>query len=274
MFSDSLTSYFHKDTASARAYITNASSTATVFLRSVVEICDSVTYCEHTFENNGGMAMIEKSSESLRVFVMAAFAMLMSNFEVFQKKQFADLVDSNDFMNGFDDIELAKRLEKEGCSITLYRILAARGEPREPGQIVADSLTSWHNPSRVNQYFKIVFPTINIYSNSVAAELELMWQLRHSIVHTGGTITREDAAKVSSLRRFSDQKLVLEGSFILEVGRRLHVIVKQVSAILECELRKRFIRQEGESDAEVDEIIKEIVGCTSTRPSWFEIKTS
>ncbi|MFM0125682.1 hypothetical protein P0D73_43785 [Paraburkholderia sp. RL18-101-BIB-B] len=218
--------------------------------------------------------MIDKSSESLRVFVMTAFAMLMSNFEVFQKQQFSELVDSNDFMDGFDDLELAKRLEKEGCNITLYRILAARGEPREPGQIVADSLVSWHNPSRVNQYFQIIFPKINIYSNSVIAELELMWQLRHSIVHTGGTITREDAAKVSSLRRFSDRKLVLEGSFILEVGRRLHVIVKQASAILERELRKRFIRQEGESDAEVDEIIKEIVGCTSPVPSWFEIKTT
>lgn len=273
MFSDSLTSYFHKDTASPQWDITNAGSTATVFLRSVVEICDSATYCERAFENNGDKPTIDKSSESLHVFVMSAFAILMSHFEVFQKQQFAELIDSNDFMDGLDDLELARRLEKEGCNITLYRILAARGEPREPGQIVADSLASWHNPSRVNKFFQIVFPKINIYSNSAIAELELMWQLRHSIVHTGGIVTREDAAKVSSLRRFSDQKLVLEGRFISEVGKRLHVIVKQASITLESELRKRFIRQEGESDAEVDEIIEGIVGCTSPIPSWFEIKT-
>ncbi|WP_412024046.1 hypothetical protein [Burkholderia cepacia] len=205
---------------------------------------------------------------------MSAFTMLMSHFEVFQKQQFAELVNSSDFMDGFDDLELAKRLEKEGCNITLYRILAARGEPREPGQIVADSLASWHNPSRVNQYFKIIFPKINVYPNSAIAELELMWQLRHSIVHTGGIVTREDAAKLASLRRFGEKKLVLEGHFILEVGKRLHVIVKQATDMLESEIRRRFIRHEGDNDADVDEIIKEIVGCASTIPDWQEIKAS
>lgn len=267
MFSDSLTSYFHEDSGQWYSRPLNEAP-ATTFLRSVVEICESVSYCEEVFVRSGDSPTGSPASGSLRVFVMSAFAMLMSHFEIFQKLQFAELVDTQDFMEGFDDTELAKRLEKEGCAVTLHRILAGRGDPREPGQIVADSLGSWHNPSRVNQYFQIIFPKVNIYSNSAIAELELMWQLRHSIVHTGGVVTREDAAKVSSLRQFRDRKLVLEGQFIMQVGKRLHMIVKQVTSLLEGEVRKRLIRSEYDDDPEGT--VKIIVGCESPNQTWFE----
>lgn len=267
MFSDSLTSYFHE--ASRQWYSRPLNEPpATTFLRSVVEICEAATYFEEVFERGGDSAAESRASESLRVFVMSAFAMLMSHFEMFQKLQFAELVDTLDFMEGFDDMELAKRLDKEGCAVTLHRILAGRGDPREAGQIVADSLSSWHNPSRVNQYFQIIFPKVNIYSKSAIAELELMWQLRHSIVHTGGVVTREDAAKVSPLRQFRDRKLVLEGQFMIQVGKRLHLIVKKATNLLEGEVRNRLIRSEYHDDPEGT--IKSIVGCESPNLAWFE----
>jgi hypothetical protein len=267
MFTDSLTSYFHKDSDQWYARPLNEAP-ATTFLHSVVDICESVSYCEDAFAKINGAEAQSRSDESLRAFAMSAFAMLMSHFEMFQKLQFAELVDTQDFMDGFDDTELAKRLEKEGCTITLQRILAGRGDPREPGQIVADSLSAWHNPSRVNQYFQAIFPKIAIYSNSAVAELELMWQLRHSIVHTGGVVTREDAAKVVSLRRFRDRKLILEGEFITQVGKRLHMIVKQATGLLEAEVRSRFIHSEFIDDPEG--IIESVVGCESPNQSWFE----
>ncbi|WEY41530.1 hypothetical protein [Paraburkholderia sp. SUR17] len=200
---------------------------------------------------------------------MSSFAMMMSHFEMFQKNQFAQLVDTQDFMVDSDDMALAKRLEKEGCAVTLHRILVGRGSPREPGQIIADSLGSWHNPSRVNQYFQIIFPKLNVYSKPAIAELDLMWQLRHSIVHTGGVVTREDAVKVSQLRKFEDRKLVLEGEFIMEAGRRLHMIVKHATSLLETAVRDRFIRPEDGEDYE--QIIQGIIGCNSSNHKWLEV---
>lgn len=267
MFSDSLISYFHEDSGQWYSRPLNEAP-ATTFLRSVVEICESVSYCEEILVRSSDSPAESRIAESLRVFVMSAFAMLMSHFEMFQKLQFAELVDTQDFMEGFDDAELAKRLEKEGCAVTLHRILAGRGDPREPGQIVADSLGSWHNPSRVNQYFQIIFPKINVYSNSTIAELELMWQLRHSIVHTGGVVTREDATKVSSLRQFRDRKLVLEGQFIMQVGKRFHMIVKQATSLLEGEVRKRLIHSKYDDDPEGT--IKSILGCESPNQTWLD----
>lgn len=268
MFPSSLTSHFHEKSHEWFQYPLNEAP-ATTFLHRVVEICESISHCEVIFLKDGDKSSGSRSSESLRVFVMSSFAMMMSHFEMFQKNQFAQLVDTQDFMVNSDDMALAKRLEKEGCAVTLHRILVGRGSPREPGQIIADSLGSWHNPSRVNQYFQIIFPKLNVYSKSAIAELDLMWQLRHSIVHTGGVVTREDAVKVSQLRKFTDRKLVLEGEFIMEAGRRLHMIVKHATSLLESVVREGFIRPEDGEDYE--EIIQGIIGCKSPNHNWLGV---
>jgi len=170
-------------------------------------------------------------------------------------------------MYSIDDVHLAKALEKEGCSISLLRVLAGRGDPREPGQIVADALTGWHNPDRVNAYFRLIYPTFNFYSNDAKDELEVLWQLRHSIVHTGGTITREDAAKVRSLRGYNDRKIVLGTEFFPAFARRFHIMVQLSVEGLEVQVRKAF--RSGEDAESDDGIIKEVVGIGSPRKSWF-----
>ncbi|MNG07339.1 hypothetical protein D3C84_906340 [compost metagenome] len=53
-----------------------------------------------------------------------------------------------------------------------------------------------------------------------------MWQLRHSIVHTGGTITIPDAQKVSELSALSGKTIAFENNFIYEVARKIHPLVK------------------------------------------------
>lgn len=267
MFTTNLTSYFHKDSEEWYTRPLNEPP-ATSFLHSVAAICESVSHCEKALASADDPEESARSADSLRSFAMSAFAMLMSHFEVFQKLQFAELINSLDNLSTFDDLELAKRLEKEGCSITLLRILSGRGDPREPGQIIANSLTGWHSPSRVIQYFRTIFPAVSIYSNSAATELELMWQLRHAIVHTGGVITRENTVKVPSLRRFNDRMLVLDGGFIAEVGKRLHLIVKQATDLLQAEVHSRLKKSEFIEDSQAT--IEGLVGCDSPNRAWFE----
>jgi hypothetical protein len=196
---------------------------------------------------------------------MATFALLLSHFETFQKAQFAILLNTLDYLQGVSDMEVVKRLERAGCELSLQRIVAGRGDPREPGEIFADSMPGWHNPGKVNEYFRAMFPKTNVYSNEVIEELELLWQLRHSIVHTGGVITREDAMKVPALRRLSERQIVFSKGFISAVGRRLHIIVQLSMQQLEGIFRKS-LRPDVE---EPEDLIDATVGCSSPRKSWF-----
>jgi hypothetical protein len=266
LFSRALTEYFPRESLSW-ATSSLEDPPATVFLKEVAHICDSINHCAHHFPRKKNQEFTSDSADAFQRLSMSAFALLLSHFETFQREQFATILNNIDFMQAIDDVELAKRLEKVGCTLSLQRILTGRGEPREPGQIIADSLPGWHNPERVNSYFRVMLPAVNAFSNDVVTELELMWQLRHSIVHTGGVITREDAIKVAALRDFRDRRLKFDESFIPAVGRRFHIITEVTMQQLESAVRKVFIPLDSVEDTE--SIIGIIVGYDSPRRSWF-----
>lgn len=236
---------------------------ATTFLKEVTHVCDSINQCSRSFSRKKDGTFTADSADAFQRLSMSAFALLLSHFETYQREQFAILINTLDYMDTVDDVELAKRLAKAGCELSLQRILTGRGDPREPGQIIADSLPGWHNPERVNSYFRAILPTVNLFSNEVVSELELMWQLRHSIVHTGGVITREDAIKVSALRMFRDRRLRFTEGFVPAVGRRFHIIVQFSMQQLEAAVRKGFLPLD--SPEETDGIIETIVGYDSPR---------
>ena len=54
----------------------------------------------------------------------------------------------------------------------------------------------------------------------------MLWQLRHSIVHTAGTIGRPDAQKVPDLASFGNHEIVAPPTFIDATARRLHRVVR------------------------------------------------
>lgn len=91
---------------------------------------------------------------------------------------------------------------------------------------MADSLNSWHNPAKVKQYFQCFPIKYNLFSNDSIKKLAVLWQLRHSIVHTGGTLTQADSQKVEKLHKFGNKQIVFENNFIFEVSRKIHPIVK------------------------------------------------
>lgn len=47
-----------------------------------------------------------------------------------------------------------------------------------------------------------------------------------SIVHTGGTITLPDAQKVDELREFGGKTIAFQRTFIMDVARKMHPLIK------------------------------------------------
>lgn len=263
MFSRPLTSYFPSATLQWIGTPLDEPP-ATTFLKEVAHICDAVTHCSRHFARKKDKSFTKDSFDSFQRLSMSSFALLLSHLETFQKAQYATIINCVDFLSGPDDQELAKRLEKCGCVLSLERILAGRGDPREPGEIVADSMKGWHSPEKVNAYFRVVFPQVQVFSNDAVTELELMWQLRHSIVHTAGIITREDSIKAPALAGLCERRLVFSEGFIPAVGRRLHIMVEAALAQLGAAFRKELRPTE-----EPEGLIESAVGLDSPRRSWF-----
>jgi hypothetical protein len=79
---------------------------------------------------------------------------------------------------------------------------------------------------KANKYFSAFGLNRQFYGNSEIKRLRTLWQLRHSNVHTGGTITVPDAQKVPELAASSGKTIAFENNFIYEVARKIHPLVK------------------------------------------------
>lgn len=130
---------------------------------------------------------------------------------------------------------------KHDISIDIERFSAFRSNPAAVGLIIADSLKNWQSPSIVNKYFKAfglkksAGHPLDFYSNDTKETLSILWQMRHSIVHTASTITIPDSQKIEKLKGFAGKEIVLDLPFIMEVARKFHPIIKESTGHLkEC----------------------------------------
>jgi len=105
---------------------------------------------------------------------------------------------------------------------------------------MADSLTGWHNPDRVNTFFDAFGLKRQLFASDDCARLKVLWQLRHSIVHTGGTLTLPDAQRVTELSEFGNKKLVFENNFTYEMSRKLHPLVKRATGEIGISFKDRL----------------------------------
>lgn len=242
---------------------------AGVFLREIIAICDSVTHCTRHFARKKDGSFTKDSADSYQAILTSSFAVVMSHFEIFQRQQFAGLINNLDFIRTVDDANLAKGLEKFGCELSIVRLLAGRGDPREPGHIIADALNGWHDPAKVNSLFSLIFRDITLYSNEFCREISLMWQLRHSIVHTGGVITREDCFKHPQLHGYQDRRLRFDEGFIAAVARRFHIIIQKSLDPIKARVRTSLSTETLEGE-DLDDWANIICGYSSPRASWFK----
>ena len=197
---------------------------ATAFLKSVNLAKNASLQCIHNFKDN------KAAINGQQVINGGLLASIMGNLETFQKYLFAYMFEYSVYLNSFN---LENFLKAINASVDVIRMSSFRDNPAAVGLVLSDNLTKWHSPEGVNTYFR-AFQLKNaggkmpdFYESKVVDDLRVLWQMRHSIVHTASTVTIPDSQKVAKLSSFGGKVIALEPLFISEVARKLHPIIKK-----------------------------------------------
>lgn len=203
-------------------------SPASAFLRYLVEAKSAIDLCVRSLPKKAGGGFTQASEDSIQYLIVASLPAIMGHFETYQRYLFAGMFDLSVHLEKFDINSFFKSLEKEtSINLDWGRLAAHRAAGAgSVGSLLADSMTSWHSPEKVNKYFGCFRLNYEPFGNTERTRLKTLWQLRHSIVHTGGTLTLADAQKVKSLEGLGDRKIAFENNFIFEVARKLHPLIK------------------------------------------------
>jgi hypothetical protein len=250
-----------------------AKSPATVFLKYVVDAKDAVTKCSIKFNGKQGGSYNKDSLNSLRLLTAATLPAVMGHFETYQKLLFAGTFEATRFTKDFDMDRFHNELKKMGeIEIKVNRIGAYRGQPAPMGQIIADSLGGWHNPEKVNSHMKLLVKNVNFFSGKEMEELRVLWQLRHSIVHTGGWLTLPDAQKVGDLKSYGNKPVIFDSNVIVvAVHKKMHSLVKDATHRLENGFKSLL---QGNLSPEAEEEIRLLFQVDSPNPKLLQRKPS
>ena len=220
-----------------------AKSPATAFLRYVVSAKDAANQCLLKFKTTARSRTYTRDAlDSIHMINAGLLAAIMGNFETYQKYLFANMFEYSIYVNHFELQKCLKSLKESvkaekstKFEVDFTRIAGYRDSKVSVGLVLADQLSNWQSPSIVNSFFKsygladVHGRKLEFYSNDDKEKLSVLWQMRHSIVHTASTITLPDSQKVTSLNRFGGKVISLDTQFIYEVARKLHPIIKSAT---------------------------------------------
>lgn len=213
-----------------------AKSPATAFLKYVVDAKNASEQCKK-FKAAPHAAYTPEAKNSYQTINAGLHASIMGNFETYQKYLFARMFEYSIYLTDFDLKKFIAQLQDDGrtsLSIDLERLSAYRSNSVAVGLIIADSLKNWQSPTIVNKYFTafakaMKTPPREFYTSDARRNLAILWQMRHSIVHTASTITIPDAQKVAELNEYGGKVIVLQPQFINAVARKMHKLVKDAT---------------------------------------------
>ncbi len=227
---------------------------ASALLKYLVEAKDAVNLCQNNFKKNNEGEFTKTFLAKLRHINQAMLSAIMGHFETFQRHIFGGVFDFSAEFEKFNVESFFRKLNKiADISFSPLSLAPYRGESlRSIGIVLADNMPGWHDPERVISYFKCFDDRSNVFSNDDCRRLKVLWELRHSIVHTGGIISASDAQKVDELNSFGDVAIVLENNFTFEIARKLHPIIFKMNK----RLRESVLAQlpPGVGSDDVDEI--------------------
>lgn len=221
-----------------------AISPAVAFLKYVCWAKDAAKMTLNKFRSNKRNKRLytKDAEDSIHIINAGLLAAIMGNFETFQKYLFASMFDYSIYLNNFNVESFIKKCKKatkasDGTTFEMdfARFSAYRDTPVAVGIILSNQLKNWQAPTIVNDYFKAFAlkdsqgRALEIYSNTTKEQLSVLWQMRHSIVHTASTITIPDSQKIPSLRAFGGKMITLDFQFISEVARKMHPIIKDAT---------------------------------------------
>lgn len=220
-----------------------AKTPAVAFLKYVVSAKDAANQCLNKFKTTARSRTYTRDAlDSIYIINAGLLASVMGNFETFQKYLFAGMFEYSIYLNKFNVEKFLKSLKdavkaekSTKFEIDFVRIGAYRDTAVPVGLILANQLSNWQSPKVVNNFFRAfglqnaAHHPVEIYSNDDKEKLAVLWQMRHSIVHTASTITLPDAQKVTSLNNFGGKVISLDRQFIYEVARKFHPIIKSAT---------------------------------------------
>lgn len=239
------------------------------FLVQALHLSDAVNHCYRHFPRKPVATdeFRKDGQDSLYRLSAATLASIMGHFEIFQRFLFAGLIEITRLMPSFSMAKAVKSLtDQTRMEIDLSSLGAYRGAPAQVGRLIADNLSGWHDPKTVNSYFRSVIPNVDLYSNKQQAFLQVLWQVRHSIVHTGGWLTATDAQKVGELADYGGRPILLGGRAVDSVVRRMHPLVKD--SVGRLEVAARALLPSNLEDDEAQEV-SDLFAVRSSRNSWF-----
>lgn len=243
---------------------------AKAFLAGVCDAHDAFAHCLNKFTKTQGGKYNKDSEDSLRQISLAIVGVLMGHFETFQKAVFAGLVERSAAFPSFEVDSFISKIEKQiGSEVVISpaRLLAFRSEKAPVGFVVADSVKGWHRPARFNSTLKAFGIKKDYFGSKEVSDLEVLWQLRHTIVHTGAWLTAPDAQKVKRLSKFGDSAIAFDPNFINAVARRFHRIVKAGNARIEAEA-VNLLGTQPPPAAELD--LRSFLAVQSPKMTWLK----
>ncbi|MBU0785144.1 MAG: hypothetical protein KJ798_14175 [Gammaproteobacteria bacterium] len=261
-------------------YLTNATnshvshaeylvSPAVAFLKYTVEAKSSIDLCARYFPKKVNGQFTKDSLDSLQHLISASLPTIMGHFETYQRYLFAGIFDLSVYLANFDTNKFFENLSKEtNINIDWPRLAAHRGiGAHSIGTLLSDSMSGWHDPERVNRYFGAYKLPFTPYGLDAIEKLKTLWQLRHSIAHTGGTLSLADAQKVKSLNNYGGKQIAFEKQFTFEVARKLHPIVKSATVGLGTAFTTKVIPGLGTHETAR---INKFFEVKSSIPSWLK----
>lgn len=257
-----------------------ANSPATAFLKYVVSAKDAANQCLNKFKTTvRSRSYTRDALDSIYLINAGLLAAIMGNFETYQKYLFANMFEYSIYLNKFDvkaflkDLKRAVKADNSTkFEVDFVRIAGYRDTPVPVGLVLADQMSNWQSPSIVNEFFKsfklknAAGHPLDIYSNDNKEKLFVLWQMRHSIVHTASTITLPDAQKVNPLNRFGGKVISLDRQFIIEVARKMHPIIKNATE----NMKSVYVHNlKPSTPADIRTKVDELFKVSSTCSTWL-----
>lgn len=242
---------------------------ATALLSYTLVVKDAIEKCKRSFDKKANNHLTVESQIAIQNLINSALASIMGYFEMYEKYLFAAMFEKSIYLSSFVENTFYKETlgrSQEKVEIPFAQLTSYRNSPVSTGLIIANSLGNWHNPEKVNCYFRAFGLNTNAFSNDDITDLQVLWQLRHSIVHNGATITKADAQKVDQLKTFGDRKIVLSNKFIYDLSKSMHSMVFNANKRLEQAFSGNLISTATTSDRNN---ISKIFEVSSRNTAWL-----
>jgi hypothetical protein len=199
---------------------------ATAFLKFTIDAKDAIEQCKIHFPKQANGHPTLENLVCIQNIINSTLATIMSCFETYEKHLFAGIFETTAYFESFNTSNFIKQLsEHSEISISIEQLLGYRLNAAPTGMLIANCLSSWHNPTKVNSYFKSFGLQTNMFSNEDVEDLDVLWQLRHSIVHTGACVSHSDSQKNKQLSSLGGKVIVFSNKFIYELTKRFHSLI-------------------------------------------------